>query len=72
MIQMPTNTWEKLAHCTVSTGTGKKLILSLKPILASHIFQIVSVDIMDLPKIKVVADIWFPYFMMYSHLNLIH
>ena len=37
-------------HCAVSTGTGRKIIPSLKPIPVSRIFQIVGVDIMELPK----------------------
>ena len=37
-------------HCAVARGTGRKVIPPLKPIPVSRVFQIVGVDIMELPK----------------------
>ena len=45
-----------IAHCKVcpqraiTQGTGRKVVPPLKPIPVSRVFQIVGVDIMELPK----------------------
>ena len=37
-------------QCAVTQGTGRKVVPPLKPIPVSCVFQIVGVDIMELPK----------------------
>ena len=40
------------SQCAISQGTGRKIVPPLKPIPISRVFQIVSVDIMEMPKTK--------------------
>jgi len=42
--------WETYSHYAVATGTSRKVILSLKPLPVSRVFQIVGVNIMELLK----------------------
>ena len=39
-------------QCAISQGTGKKIVPPLNPIPISRVFQIVGVDIMELPKTR--------------------
>ena len=37
-------------QCAIMQGTSKKVVPPLNPIPIEHVFQIVGVDIMELPK----------------------